>query len=141
MTPAVMLLSAAVAVLIADQATKLLALQRLPGRHAPPRFFLLRRVWNDHGCGGSRVPAAAMVALWVAEIVALVVFVESGLLFTSVWAQIALGAALGGATGNLIDRLWRRGVVDFIDLRVWPVFNLADTAIVGGAMLVALSVL
>jgi signal peptidase II len=32
-------------------------------------------------------------------------------------------------------------VVDFIDLRVWPVFNLADTAIVGGAMLVALSVL
>jgi signal peptidase II len=141
MTPAVLLLSAAVAVLVADQTTKFLALQRLPEHGSAPRFFLLRRIWNNHGCGGSRVAPAVMLALWMAEVVALVVFVESGFLFTSAWAQIALGAALGGATGNLIDRIWRRGVVDFIDLRVWPVFNLADTAIVVGAMFAALSVL
>jgi signal peptidase II len=46
---------------------------------------------------------------------------------------IALGALFGGAMGNLIDGLSRKGVTDFIDLRVWPVFNLADTAIVAGA--------
>lgn len=140
MTPAATLLSAAVAVLVADQSTKVLALNRLPGREAPPRLFLLRRVLNRHGCSASRVPWPLMVALWLAEIAALVVFVESGLFFTSTWAQIALGAAVGGATGNLFDRLWRRSVVDFIDLRVWPVFNLADAAIVAGTVVAALSV-
>lgn len=44
--------------------------------------------------------------------------------------QVALGLGLGGALGNLADRLLRGAVVDFIDLRVWPVFNLADVAIV-----------
>ena len=54
---------------------------------------------------------------------------------------IALGLILGGALGNLIDRLARppgvfRGhVIDFIDFRVWPVFNLADASIVVGAFL------
>ena len=42
---------------------------------------------------------------------------------------------LGGATGNLIDRLRFGYVVDFLDLRVWPVFNLADSAITVGVML------
>jgi signal peptidase II len=51
------------------------------------------------------------------------------------WAHVALGAGLGGATGNLVDGVQRRAVTDFIDLRVWPVFNLADAAIVGGALL------
>ncbi len=53
----------------------------------------------------------------------------------------AVGLVLGGAVGNLIDRLFRgrgmlRGaVVDFIDFRVWPVFNLADAAITIGCLL------
>jgi len=44
-----------------------------------------------------------------------------------------LGLVLGGALGNLADRLRYGRVVDFLDFRVWPVFNLADTAIVIGA--------
>ena len=58
--------------------------------------------------------------------------------------RAALGLLLGGATGNLVDRLLRspgvgRGaVVDFIDFRVWPVFNLADSAIVVGGVLAVL---
>ncbi|HHY47540.1 MAG TPA: signal peptidase II [Firmicutes bacterium] len=50
------------------------------------------------------------------------------------------GAAIiaGGALGNLIDRVRVGRVIDFIDLRVWPVFNLADVAIVVGAGLVLL---
>ncbi|MEE8471941.1 MAG: signal peptidase II [Dehalococcoidia bacterium] len=55
--------------------------------------------------------------------------------------QVALGMALGGAVGNLIDRLRFGQVTDFIDLRVWPVFNLADSAIVVGMGLLGLLLL
>jgi len=51
--------------------------------------------------------------------------------------QLGLGLAVGGAVGNLADRLRYGQVVDFLDFRVWPVFNLADTAIVIGAGLLA----
>jgi signal peptidase II len=51
-----------------------------------------------------------------------------------------MGIAVGGATGNLLDLLLRGGVVDFVDLRFWPVFNIADAAILGGVVL-ALSAL
>jgi signal peptidase II len=57
---------------------------------------------------------------------------------------VGLGLVLGGAIGNLIDRAIRGSgfsgeVVDFIDLQVWPVFNLADSAIVTGAALLLLT--
>ncbi|WP_141264164.1 MULTISPECIES: signal peptidase II [unclassified Neomoorella] len=49
--------------------------------------------------------------------------------------RLALALMLGGALGNLIDRLRFGYVVDFLDFRIWPVFNLADMAIVGGVIL------
>ena len=51
--------------------------------------------------------------------------------------QISLGLQLGGALGNLMDRLLYGHVIDFIDFKVWPVFNLADSAIVVGAVILA----
>jgi len=57
-----------------------------------------------------------------------------------VWAYIALSLVLGGAIGNLIDRVRLGLVIDFLDFRVWPVFNLADTAIVIGAAILVLDV-
>ena len=58
--------------------------------------------------------------------------------------SVGLGLVLGGALGNLTDRIVRGSglngrVVDFIDFRVWPVFNVADAAIVIGAMLILLA--
>ena len=59
----------------------------------------------------------------------------------SLWWAIGLGMVLGGALGNLIDRFFRspgplRGhVVDFVSVGWWPVFNVADSAIVCGAIL------
>jgi signal peptidase II len=50
----------------------------------------------------------------------------------------ALGLILGGAIGNLVDRLRHGYVVDFIDLKWWPVFNLADSAIVVGVLILIL---
>jgi len=50
----------------------------------------------------------------------------------------ALGLILGGAIGNLIDRLLFGYIIDFLDFRVWPVFNIADSAITVGSLLLVL---
>ena len=47
-------------------------------------------------------------------------------------SSLSLGLLLGGATGNLIDRLMWKEVIDFIDVGIWPVFNFADSSIVVG---------
>lgn len=47
----------------------------------------------------------------------------------------------GGAAGNLIDRIFRGSVVDFFDFRIWPVFNIADIAIVVGVGCIIYSLL
>lgn len=64
----------------------------------------------------------------------------------SVRARLALSLVIGGAVGNIVDRLFREGgwmqgrVVDFVDLQWFPVFNVADSAItVGGVLLVVSS--
>ncbi|MFZ5596464.1 MAG: signal peptidase II [Bacillota bacterium] len=52
---------------------------------------------------------------------------------------VSLGLIVGGTVGNLVDRMMFGAVIDFIDFRVWPVFNLADSAIVAGAILLTLA--
>src|SRR3990167_5543612 len=55
--------------------------------------------------------------------------------------RLAFGLILGGALGNLLDRLRLGYIVDFLDFRVWPVFNLADSAITVGVMLLVIDLL
>lgn len=87
---------------------------------------------------------------WLLTIVAIAVAVgviRIGRTLRSVWWAVGLGMVLGGAVGNLVDRFFRspaplRGhVVDFVSVGWWPVFNVADSSIVCGAvLLVALTV-
>ena len=53
--------------------------------------------------------------------------------------QVFVGFVLGSAIGNLVDRILYGHVIDFLDFRIWPVFNVADSAITLGAVLVILS--
>jgi signal peptidase II len=78
---------------------------------------------------GSR---AALVLVWLVALACAITLYSSGAKFQSRAAIVGVGAALGGAAGNLLDILHRRSVLDFIDLQWWPVFNLADVFIVGG---------
>ena len=83
------------------------------------------------------VPPLTVVAL--ALTVLTVVFYNRGAWPGVPVAQWGLGLTLGGACGNIVDRLRFGYVVDYVDLHVWPVFNLADTAIVLGAGLLLLA--
>jgi signal peptidase II len=85
--------------------------------------------------------APALVALWAAMIVLAALILYTGLLGHETLVPIGIGAALGGATGNVLDRLVRGAVVDFVAIGPWPVFNLADAALVAGTGLILLTVL
>ena len=95
------------------------------------------------------VGTGATVILTAISIIVIVIVLRAARRLTSSGWAVALGLVLGGAMGNLIDRLFRspspgRGhVVDWIsvlanDGHVWPIFNLADSAIVTGAVLAVL---
>ncbi|MGC5168276.1 signal peptidase II [Luteimicrobium sp. DT211] len=135
----------AAVVLVLDQVTKAWAQHALrDGKEidVPGGFFHLRLVYNP---GAALSIATGMTWLLTIIIVVVVVFIVRSLrrLRSTGWA-VALGLLLGGAVGNLLDRLLRqpgfaRGyVVDFIGYGNWFVGNVADIAIVVAAVLIAL---
>lgn len=70
-------------------------------------------------------------------IIAVIIFFERKKIIKSLREKICLGLILGGALGNLIDRLRFGFVIDFLDFRIWPVFNLADSGVcIGGILMV-----
>jgi signal peptidase II len=106
---------------------------------------LLLRASRNPGAAFSFAEGATVVFTAVALVVVVVIVRTARRLYSNAWA-LALGLVLGGASGNLVDRLLRspgvgRGaVVDFIDFQVYPSFNIADSAICcGGALAVFLS--
>jgi signal peptidase II len=103
----------------------------------------LRLVFNRGGAFGLATRLAPFFALAAVTIV-LVLF-RAGAATRDRWALVAIGLVAGGALGNLSDRVFRDGkgllggaVVDFVDVQWWPVFNVADSCIVVGAILLAL---
>jgi signal peptidase II len=125
-----------------DRVTKLWAEASLPGEPVDliPGVLTLRFTENSGGAF-SIGRSAPWFFVGVTTIVSLVI-VATAFRHRRRAVAAALGLVLGGALGNLTDRAIRapgmRGhVVDFIDLHVWPIFNLADSAIVIGAILLA----
>lgn len=136
----VTLLLAMISVIVLDQAAKSVVLLRLgDGRPMTFGYFAIRAVVNRRMGWVLWNSDAAPVGLLLVEFMLFVAIVQSGAVFTDAIAPAALGAALGGASSNVLDRLRRGGVVDFIDLKFWPVFNLADVAIVLGVLIGALN--
>jgi signal peptidase II len=131
-------------VVVADQLTKAWAVAALAD--GPIRLLgeavQLRLTRNPGGAFSVLTGATPILAL-VAAVMA-VVIVRTTRRTTDPWLALALGLVLGGALGNLVDRLVRhpgflRGeVVDFIKLPYWPTFNLADSAITVGVVVVVL---
>jgi signal peptidase II len=119
--------------LILDQLSKALATRRLgeTPAAAPPRTRV-RGVGDRGVLLGLRAGSVGWLLAWlgIAAYVLMLVILHPS--FQATAPRVALGVALGGAGGNVLDRLWRGGPVDFVDLECWPAFNLADVAIVAG---------
>ena len=150
-------LGVAVFVLAADIVSKVIVVATLSDRHclvgnfvpSPPPVRLLggaltlcesRNPGAAFGIGGT-----SSTIVFTAIAVGVIIFiVRTARQINSLPWAIALGLLLGGATGNLTDRIFRapgplRGwVVDWIQLPHWPVFNLADSSITCGAVLMVL---
>jgi signal peptidase II len=140
----------ALIVILLDQATKLVIVQALRvGQGIPviPGYFNLVFVLNPGAAFGflatlsERVRNPFFILISVVAAI-LIVFYHTRFLYAHRLASIALGLILGGAIGNLIDRLRYGMVVDFLDFHVsryhWPAFNVADSAISIGVGLMLL---
>jgi len=137
-----LLLVVATTVLILDIVTKVLAVRLLtPGQ--PVSIIGDTVTWTLVRNSGAAFSMATGYT-WVLTLVAVGVVIGiiwMGRRLVSSWWALGLGMILGGAMGNLVDRFFRspgplRGhVVDFLSIGWWPVFNVADPAVVGGAML------
>jgi signal peptidase II len=137
-----LLLTVAGVVLVLDIVTKVLAVKLLtPGQPVPIIGDTV--TWTLVRNSGAAFSMATGYT-WVLTLVATgVVFgiIWMGRRLVSPWWALGLGMILGGAMGNLVDRFFRspgplRGhVVDFLSIGWWPVFNVADPSVVGGAIL------
>ena len=142
---AILLYSVAAGALLLDQVSKAWVEQSLSGRppiRVIPGILSLNYTTNSGGAFGFGESAPWLFAGATIVVSAVIVGVSMRPMRTPV--AVALGLILGGALGNLADRVaggagFSGRVTDFIDLQVWPVFNLADTAIVIGAVLLAIS--
>jgi signal peptidase II len=136
------LVSVAVVILALDIVTKVLAVKLLtPGQ--PVSIIGDTVTWTLVRNSGAAFSMATGYT-WVLTLIAsgvVIGIIWMGRRLVSPWWAIGLGMILGGAMGNLVDRFFRspgplRGhVVDFLSIGWWPVFNVADPSVVGGAIL------
>jgi signal peptidase II len=132
------------AVFIADQLTKhWVTASFLPGesRILIPHVVYWTYVQNTHGAFGLFGDQTWLLVILAIAVLAIFWFSFRDLAAQSALVRVALGGIIGGAAGNIADRLQHRYVVDFIDLRWWPVFNVADSCITIGVCLLIIATL
>ncbi len=126
-----------------DQVSKFLILKHIPlgssWDYLPglARIFKLTFITNT-GAAFGMFPQMGMALMGIAAVVvvAITLFYHH-LPIDNILVRISLGLQLGGAMGNLLDRIIHGYVVDFIDIGFWPIFNIADVSIVFGVSILA----
>lgn len=128
-------------VLLADQYTKLIVQQdMLIGQSIPviPKIFHFTYVQNTGGAFGilrGRTNLFIIISIIVILFIVYFMFKEEK---KDYFVKVVCSLILGGAISNLVDRMRLGYVVDFVDFQVWPVFNVADSAISIGMVLLSL---
>ena len=128
------LLVAAVMMVVLDQCTKALVRRgQVPAQSVRSCLLVLRYRVNRRAFSGLLSNGPLLLLSLVSVFTGLVAALLLVQPLDGTLVAAALGIAAGGASSNVIDQVQLQGVVDFIDLGWWPVFNLADVAIVVGA--------
>jgi signal peptidase II len=131
------------AVLAVDQFTKYLIETRLPLYEvwAPipviEPFFRILHATNTGMAFGLFQGGGAIIAVVAVVVSGVIIYFNHTLPGNERLLRVALGLQLGGVLGNLIDRVRQGHVTDFLDFGPWPIFNIADTALVVGVILLA----
>jgi signal peptidase II len=133
--------SIAAGVVVLDQATKVAVVATMPGREPIELLGGLLTITYGRNSGAAFSLGEGLTLIFTAVAIGVVAVVAriSGRVRSTAWA-VALGCLVGGALGNLVDRIFRapgpgRGeVVDWIQLPNYPVFNLADSFVVCSAI-------
>lgn len=130
----------AAALVVADQAAKLVAVAWLRPVDSVPVASWLSLTWATNTGGAFGVFSASTTLLAVVAVVVVGALIAvAPRLGGSRLLAIGVASVMGGALGNLIDRVRVGYVIDYIDLHFWPVFNIADIAIVVGAGLLIIA--
>ncbi len=134
-------LSLAVVVALDQVSKRVVATTFAPGesRIVVPHLLWLTYVQNHAGAFGMFGSNAALLIVLAVAVLGMFWFSFRDSATRSRLVRIAFGAIAGGAIGNIADRVHYGYVVDFIDLRWWPVFNVADSCITIGVALLILA--
>ena len=131
-------------VMLLDQVSKSVVARFIPMYDTVACLGGLLRITHVRNAGAAFGVFQGRQPLFIAAalVAAGIVVVSYPRVSTSNWAaRFGLSLGLGGAMGNLVDRLRLGGVVDFLEVGPWPVFNLADSAIVVGVALIVLGMM
>lgn len=104
-----------------------------------PGVFQLRFVLNS-GAAFGILQGRRIFFIIITLVVVVLILLYARQVRDNSLLQVAFGLQLGGALGNMVDRVATGEVIDFLDFHIWPVFNIADTALVVGVALFALDV-
>lgn len=124
--------SAAIIVFFLDYLTKTLVKQNfLLGQSIPiiKNALHLTYITNSGSAFGLFKGFNLFFILFSAAVIAIVLYCSKKIKETERALQFAVGLLLGGTMGNLMDRIFYGSVIDFLDFRIWPVFNVADSAV------------
>ncbi|MCM8790796.1 MAG: signal peptidase II [Candidatus Omnitrophica bacterium] len=127
----------------ADRVSKYFITHNLPAAKSVsviPNFFHLTLVTNKGAAFGILKDISGLSIIMTILAIALIILYVYRSRSVTIAVASALGLILGGAMGNLADRVRFGYVIDFLDFRIWPVFNIADSAISAGAAILILSI-
>ncbi len=124
-----------------DQGSKFLAASRMSFYESIPvieNIFHITLIKNYGAAFGILPHMRNFFVVMHFLVILLILFFIRQIPRRQVWLRLGLALQLAGALGNLTDRLRLGYVLDFLDFRIWPVFNVADSAIVAGVFCLAI---
>jgi len=123
---------------IIDQVTKYIVSHNMHFHQSIPVIKNVFHITNIRNSGMAfglfRGANPVLIVISIIVIIFIIVF-EKRITAKSVLERVCLGLILGGAVGNLIDRVLRGYITDFFDFRVFPIFNVADSSVFVGAVI------